>query len=140
MKDPKKVAAGKKSRKLGNEFEKRVREDLEKRGWAVDKWTNNVDIEQDKLKPVRPMWANGRMLMNSGGFPDFICTKKVGDAYDVIGVESKMDGKLDKKEIEKCKWLLEKNVFSTILIAEKITRCAKIVVFYNDFSEVYDEV
>lgn len=82
-------------------------------------------------------------VMNmSSGFPDFICYKyssdyKEGDIinfmntnvvysgkeriinYEVIGCESKMNGKLDKIEKEKCKWLLDNNIFSKILIASQ---------------------
>ena len=39
--------------------------------------------------------------------------------YDSIGVECKINGKLDKEEKEKCKWLLKNNIFSKILIASK---------------------
>ena len=36
---------GKKSRDAGMRFERKVRADLESKGWIVDKWTNNVDLE-----------------------------------------------------------------------------------------------
>ena len=42
-----KCEMGKKSRAAGNRFEKRVREDLEKRGWIVDKWTNQIVFEEE---------------------------------------------------------------------------------------------
>jgi len=42
-----KIEAGKKSRAAGQRFEKRVREDLIKKGWIVDKWTNNVEFYND---------------------------------------------------------------------------------------------
>ena len=44
MKDPKKVADGKKARQQGSAFELRVRKDLEEKGWIVDKWGNNVEF------------------------------------------------------------------------------------------------
>lgn len=72
------------------------------------------------------------------GFPDFIVFSKVdiltddisliGNeskdeypllVYDVMGVEVKSNGYLDKAEKEKCKWLLDNNIFSKILIASK---------------------
>ncbi|MHA1737897.1 MAG: hypothetical protein ACTSWD_04870 [Candidatus Heimdallarchaeota archaeon] len=57
--------------------------------------------------------------------------------YEVIGVESKLDGELDKTEKEKCKWLLDHNIFSKILIAEKTKVKNKVVIVYHDFKEKY---
>ena len=37
------VAKGKKNRAIGATFEKRVRADLESKGWIVDRFTNNVE-------------------------------------------------------------------------------------------------
>ena len=48
MKDPIKVAMGKKSKAKGMRFESKVRKDLESKGWIVDKWTNNVEFEPCK--------------------------------------------------------------------------------------------
>ncbi|MHA1481869.1 MAG: hypothetical protein ACTSQA_00340 [Candidatus Heimdallarchaeaceae archaeon] len=39
------IKRGKKSKQSGAVFEKRVRLDLEEKGWIVDKWTNNVEFE-----------------------------------------------------------------------------------------------
>lgn len=36
---------GKKNRNAGLRFERKVRADLESKGWIVDKWTNNVYFE-----------------------------------------------------------------------------------------------
>ncbi|HUU87341.1 MAG TPA: hypothetical protein VMX17_06275 [Candidatus Glassbacteria bacterium] len=94
-KDKEKVIRGKKSRAAGSSFETRVRENLEEKGWIVDKWTNNVEIEEDTKKIVDmgkedfPMMAKsinygkliraknkwsgpGRPMMMGAGFPDFI--------------------------------------------------------------------
>jgi hypothetical protein len=87
-----------------------------------------------------------RPMAEGTGFPDFIAIKKDffkidadsvptfkeeleeifnGIIFDkversvVIGVEAKSNGILDKVEKEKCKWLLENNIFSKILIAYK---------------------
>ena len=38
---------GKRSKGAGARFELKVRADLEERGWIVDKWSNNVDLEED---------------------------------------------------------------------------------------------
>ncbi len=45
--------------------------------------------------------------------------KKCYETYEVIGVEAKMDGKLDKIEKEKCRWLLDNKIFGKIWIAQK---------------------
>lgn len=80
-----------------------------------------------------------RPMAEGTGFPDFICytrldqfdgnlnhvLRKIGNYekenhWEVIGVEVKSNGYLDKEEREKCKWLLENKIFSKILIAEKL--------------------
>ncbi len=127
---------GKASRQAGLRFEVKVRKDLESNGWIVDRWSNNVDLENNKLIPAKPKFVYNPKLkmrvpmgMNSG-FPDFICFKPnifkdikqlkyLENYYEIAGVESKMNGKLDKIEKQKCQWLLENNVFSKILIASK---------------------
>lgn len=126
---------GKKNREKGAEFELKVRKDLEEKGWIVYKNTNNVEFIEGIGKYVKckakynPFTKS--MMMGSGGFPDFFCSKRnvyeksiAGEVhyptYEVIGVESKSDGYLSKEEKEKCKWLLEHNVFSKILIARKV--------------------
>ena len=53
--------------------------------------------------------------------------------YEVIGVECKMKGILDKLEKEKCRWLLENHIFSKILIASKTKVGRKIVIKYKEF-------
>ena len=76
------VTKGKKNRASGSTFEKRVRLDLESKGWIVDRWTNNVSdvYEQDigeyvrDLIPAKAKWNNftKTMMMGKGGFPDFV--------------------------------------------------------------------
>ena len=39
------IKRGSKSRSGGGQFELRVRKDLEEKGWIVDKWSNNLDLE-----------------------------------------------------------------------------------------------
>jgi hypothetical protein len=41
---------GKKSRAAGSRFETKVREDLEKNGWIVSRWTNNVEFNEEEGK------------------------------------------------------------------------------------------
>ena len=154
--NPEKVKKGKLSRAAGNRFELKVRADLESKKWIVDKWTNNVefiyDIEKEfpknicsgKLVKAKAKWTGpGRPMMMGAGFPDFIAFR-ISDSIgphnycEVIGVESKMDGKLDKEEKEKCKWLLDNNIFSKILIAKKGEKRGEIN--YVDFEEKYGKV
>ena len=56
---------------------------------------------------------------------------------EIIGVEAKSNGYLDKEEKAKCKWLLENKVFSKILIAKKKKEGRKVVPEYIDFRERY---
>ena len=155
MKDEIKQKRGKISRAQGNAFETRVREDLEEKGWIVNKWNNQ--IIDGKLVKAKSKWAGpGRPMMMGSGFPDFMAfridkfldqcvtsngfdtvAKDYKSNYEVIGVESKMTGELDREEKEKCKWLLDNNVFSKILIAEKTKVKNKVVIVYHDFKEKY---
>lgn len=137
---------GKKARAAGARFELKVRKDLESKGWIVSKWMNNVELkiynkttfekwghaEYGKLIPSKHKFRGPGIPMAIGtGFPDFIAFKNdgyigkephedmIGFHYSVIGVEVKSNGYLDKAEKEKCKWLLDNNIFSKILIASK---------------------
>ena len=139
---------GRKNRAAGKEWENKVRKDLESKGWTIVKFSNNV--ADGKLVPCRPKFNpfTKSMMMNSGGFPDFLCMsyedypnslifpRMVGgfDKYNsqgeiplvnfkvnyiVFGIEVKSNGYLSQDEKEKCKWLLDNNIFSKILIASK---------------------
>lgn len=195
MKNPKKVKMGKKSKAQGSAFEKKTREDLIEKGWIVDRWSNNVEINLEgcrclmpvdpsdensenwqcgqyydalkkkmycgkckgKLIPAKVTWRrtpHGMFPMGlNSGFPDFIAFKKIehiqihdGDStqisikhhnlYEVIGVESKLTGTLDKLEKQKCRWLIDKDIFSRILVSKKLKIKNKIVVEYIDFVDI----
>lgn len=118
---------GRLSRAAGARFELKVRKDLEDKGWIVDKWTKNVDLEKMEVFQARRKFIPGKGFMGLGsGFPDFIAFKQIVGrkeddfhAYKVVGVESKMNGTLEKVEKEKCHFLLEQGVFKDILIARK---------------------
>ena len=128
---------GKKSRAAGARFELKVRNNLENEKWIVDKWTNNVDLEEKKLiKAKRKFNPFIKILSIGTGFPDLICFRRKGDLYEIIGVEVKANGWLDKNEKEKCKFLLDKKIFSRILIAKKGKKRG--VIEYIDFLEKYD--
>jgi len=132
---------GKKSKQQGNRFELKVRKDLEEKGWIVAKWTNNIEFMCThkehccaRLVKVKNKFRGmGIPMMLGAGFPDFIAFKliirgestRIGfdivgeNLYEVIGVESKMKGYLDKQEKEKIEWLRSNNIFSKVIIASK---------------------
>ena len=127
---------GKKNRASGARFELRVRGELEKKGWVIGKWTNNVDLEQKKLiKAKRKFNPFLKILGIGSGFPDFIAFRRDGKKYEVISVEVKSDGYLTKEEKEKCEFLLDKRTFSKILIAKKGKKRGEIE--YINFKEKY---
>ena len=77
---------GKKSRAAGGRFELKARKDLEKDGWVVSKWQNNV--EDGELIPAKRKFNPFLKILGLGtGFPDFIAFKTKKGLYDVIGVE-----------------------------------------------------
>ena len=128
---------GKKSRASGARFELKVRDELEKSGWVIDRWTNNVDLEQKKLVKAKRKFNPYLKILGIGtGFPDFIAFRRKGALYEIIGVECKANGWLDKSEREKCKFLLDKKIFSKILIAKKGKKRGEIE--YINFKEKYD--
>jgi len=150
---------GKKNREAGRRFELKVRKDLEKKGWIVSKWMNNLDYPKEninlppeqrkdfKLIPAKHKFRGKGIPMAIGtGFPDFISygilepklenggklypSKKI---YEVTGVEAKSKGYLTKEEKAKCKWLLDNHIFSKILIAKKGKKRGEIV--YENYME-----
>lgn len=131
------IAKGKKSRGKGSRFELKVRKDLEGKGYFVDKWNNNIDLDEKKvIQAKRKYNPFKKMLVVGTGFPDFICIKHVrDDLYRVVGVEAKINGTLSKDEKDKCRVLLDQNVFSEILIASKGEKRGSIN--YIEFRERY---
>lgn len=130
---------GKKSRAAGARFELKVRNELEGQGWIMDKWTNNVDLKEGKLVKAKRKYNPYKKVLGIGtGFPDFIAFKRKGKNYEVIGVEARGNGWLDKSEKEKCKFLLNKKIFSKILIAKKGKKRGEIK--YIDFKEKYNNL
>jgi len=152
-----KLKQGKKNRASGVAFERRVRKDLESKGWIVDKWSNNVEFFKDtipqknspydkeiisgKLIPAKRKYNPFNKALAIGtGFPDFIAFKSVTEGlayafrlYEVIGVEAKSNGYLTKEEKAKCKWLIENNIFHKILIASKGKKRREII--YKNFEK-----
>ncbi len=129
---------GKKSRAAGGRFELKVRGELESDGWTVGKWMNNVDKEKGKIIPAKRKYNPFLKALSVGtGFPDFVCFKKSGSLYQIIGVEAKANGWLDKGEKEKCQFLLDKKIFSKILIAKKGKKRGEVE--YIDYREKYED-
>ena len=143
MQKKKKRILGKKSRAAGARFELKVRGKLEDDGWIIDKWTNNVDLEEGKLVKAKPKFIFNPQLKRripmgmTLGFPDFIAFKPKGKNYEIVGVEVKTNGYLDKKEKEKCKWYLDNKIFSKVLIAKPEREGRRINVQYIDFEKKY---
>jgi len=136
MKKKEKRLLGKRSRAAGARFELKVRNNLEVEGWTLDKWNNNVDLDEKKLVKAKRKYNPFRKALVIGtGFPDFIAFRLKGKSYEIIGVEVKGNGWLDKTEKEKCKFLIKKRIFSKILIARKGKKRGEIE--YIDFKKKY---
>lgn len=133
MKNPDKVIMGKNSRKQGKAFELKVRHDLEKKGWIVERWSNNVDLEKGLLISAKHTFNPFTKAMSAGnGFPDFLaicepeflnikpqnvdgCSSKL---MSIQLIECKMNGKLDKIEKDKIEWI-KNNLKIPVIIAKK---------------------
>lgn len=132
---------GRKNRARGGEFERKVRIDLENKGWVVNKWMNNVDLSAGKIVPAKRRFNPFAKVMAIGtGFPDFICFKKNGTSFDVLLLEVKKNGYLDKEEKEKSLWYLENGIVSEILIAKKGMDGRKMRIDYISFLEKYPKL
>jgi hypothetical protein len=129
---------GKRNRQRGAIFEAKVRDDLKSKGWVVDKFMSTIDFEKNKIVPAKRRYNPFMKALSIGnGFPDFVCFKKSNENYEVIAVEVKINGTLDKKEKQMCKWYLDNEVFSKILIAKKNKIKNKISIEYIDFQDKY---
>lgn len=135
-KDIDKSKQGKRNRAAGARFELKARKELEDKGWIIDKWTNNVDLEQQKLVKAKRKYNPFMKVMIIGtGFPDFIGFRFEKKKYDVIGIEVKGNGWLERSEKEKSRFLLKQKIFSKILIAKKGKKRGEIE--YIDFEKKY---
>jgi len=133
-----KIKKGKKSKSSGNQFEAKVRHDLEEKGLIVDKWTNNLDLESQKIIPAKRKFNPFSKVMTIGtGFPDFIAFQLMkDDFYRIIGVEVKSNGNLSRIEKEKCAIYLKNRVFAEILIAKKVKKKNRINIQYTNVLEI----
>jgi len=199
IKNKLKVNQGKRNRINGANFERKVREDLEKQGYIVSKWGNNIQTNCKKCHSKMTLKSNankyfckqcndfteheltkqipaspGIFRMMQTGFPDFIAykhnrlyfrvtdeisvdkvnslRKKIEAAYkyasfdfiltpknvevtpewEIIFVESKTNGYLDKIEKEKVQWYLKNNICTKFLVASKEKINNKVKVKYKE--------
>jgi len=137
LKEKEAVNRGKKSKARGGQFELRVRYDLEEKGFTVDKWTNNVDIEKGEIFPAKRKMGflnkNMRFMTLGTGFPDFVAFQRLEEGrYKVVGVEVKINGKLSKIEKEKCQWYLRNKIFSEVWLARKEKLNNRVRVVYEE--------
>jgi len=133
------IKRGGNARAKGGRFELKVRKDLENKGRIIDKWNNNIDLEQKKLIIAKRKYNPFSKALTIGtGFPDFISIKQISEgSYSVIGVEVKMNGTLSKTEKQKCAWYLQNKIFSQIWIAKRGEKRGEII--YEDFKEKYSD-
>ncbi|HEA46333.1 MAG TPA: hypothetical protein ENH99_00970 [Candidatus Pacearchaeota archaeon] len=125
--------------------------------WKPNKCENSDSPVLGRLVPAKHRFRGPGIPMSIGtGFPDFIafqnhtnekkeavfgiinaCDPLEADSKlrlsSIIGVESKSNGNLDKIEREKCAWLLNNNIFTKILIAQKGEKRGEII--YKEFSQ-----
>lgn len=95
-----KCKQGKRNRRNGAIWERKVRDDLEKEGWFVSKFENNVDLDKDKMVPAK----SSRFRLQSTGFPDFICWRH--DRF-IIELKEENIGGLDKKTLDRMRLQIE---------------------------------
>lgn len=121
---------------------------------ADGKETVRVEHIFGKIVPAKRKYAGpGRPMAIGTGFPDFIAFKRRGcslchartgssngENFDVVGVECKTNGNLDKTEKDKCRWYLKEKKFNRIYIAEKTKVKNRVVIVYHDFEERYGKV
>ena len=121
IKDPKKVAMGKRNKKSGAKLEAEARAALTDAGYITCRWQNT--IVDNKLVGAKPKWNffTKSLSYASVGFPDFIVMKAIDKlgTYKVIGLESKKNGYLDQEEKTMVKWYLDNKIFPKIVIAKK---------------------
>ena len=103
-----KSKAGKRNRRKGSEFEKRVRDNLRDAGWLVFKNDNQVWLDKDPIEfdKAKMSWNPFRKsLVVGAGFPDFVC---IGMAkFGVKFVEAKLHGLTSHEEKIKAAWIKE---------------------------------
>ena len=122
------AAQGKKNRRDGGIFERKVRDDLRQKGFIVDHFTNQVDLDKKELITAKSNQWNARTT----GFPDFVAFKHNDEgSYHLMFVECKCNGKLSVTEKLKMNFFLKKE--HSCFIAHKDDTGKKII--YREFVE-----
>lgn len=112
--------------------------------YIIQKTNKEIKFEEiifDKFVQGKPKFNpfTKMLMMNSGGFPDFIAykilTKIYNRTYEIIGCECKSNGYLNKEEKGKCSWLLKNNIFSKIFVAKKSKQGRKVIAEYKEFDK-----
>lgn len=99
---------GKTNRRKGKDFELKTRKYFEAKGWIVDKFSSNIDLENDCMKPAGIKYIPGRGMMPGLGFPDFVMFKhREACRYQLVFVECKTNNTLTKLEKQKLQWLVD---------------------------------
>jgi len=147
---------GKKNKRIGADFERRVRKDLELKGWIVSKWQNNLQYPEENInlppeerEDFKCISAKpGKFRMMQTGFPDFIAYQMYDEEenfldtgaipktkpikmYKVIFVECKTNGYLSKEEKEKAQWYIKNNYCEEFWIAYKTKEKNRVLVNYK---------
>ncbi len=120
-------AQGKRNKAMGADFERRTRRDLENMGWKTTKWGQNV--VDDVCVPAK----QGRFRSLTTGFPDFIAYKRINGVWEVVFIECKCNGYLDREEKAKAQWYLDNGYCDRFLISWKYKENGKVRVKYKDF-------
>lgn len=90
-----------------------MRMNLSSQGYTISKWQNNIDLERGIMHAAR--WNRFNAL--STGFPDFVAFRKIegfDDAYEVVWVEAKMNGKLTAAEKAKLQFMTDRGMMCWI--------------------------
>lgn len=127
---------GKKNRAAGKRYELKVRASLEKEGFIVVKWTNQVDLINNKLIQAKSKYNPflKRVINEGSGLPDLLGYRLLRgrNLFEIIGFEAKLGKYLDAEEKKKMRWLLDNKIFNKIFICHPGKKRGEIV--YDEFN------
>ena len=96
---------GRKNNRDGAKFELDFRKMMEKEGWIISKFQNNIDLQTGEIIQARGYFIPGRGLTLGKGFPDFVMfrmlikeNKATKALYELQFVECKRNIKRLSKE------------------------------------------
>lgn len=132
------MATKKNSRQIGADFERRVRKDIESKGWFVCKWQNQVDLKNNCIVPAKP----GYYKLAQTGWPDFLCYRQssYSKRYHVLGVEVRVDGYITPDEKKKIQFYLTTGVFNKFFVASKLKVKNRVVIRYKEIKKEDSEL